>query len=98
MYSDDLSWRIVSLIHIYDVDKHFLSDIFGPKPRSITSCNIALGLGPSKKMSNFGGLHALMCFVPLVSALVGIFILYYIYIYLWCNFRNSLTSLFFISV
>ena len=36
MYSDDLRWRIVSLIHIYDVDKHFLSDIFGTKPRSIT--------------------------------------------------------------
>ena len=35
MYSDDLRWRIVSLIHIYDVDIPFLSDIFGPKPRSI---------------------------------------------------------------
>ena len=35
MYSDDLRWRIVSLIHIYDIDLHFISDIFGPKPRSI---------------------------------------------------------------
>ena len=35
MYSDDLRWRIVSLIHIYDVDIPFLSDIFGPKPRII---------------------------------------------------------------
>ena len=35
MYSDDLRWRIVSLIHIYDVEIPFLSDIFGPKPRSI---------------------------------------------------------------
>ena len=35
MYSDDLRWRIVSLIHIYDIDIPFISDIFGPKPRSI---------------------------------------------------------------
>ena len=35
MYSDDLRWRIVSLIHIYDIDLHFISDIFGPKPHSI---------------------------------------------------------------
>ena len=35
MYSDDLRWWIVSLIHIYDIDVHFLSDIFGPNPRSI---------------------------------------------------------------
>ena len=35
MYSDDLRWRIVSLIHIYDIEVHFLSDIFGPNPRSI---------------------------------------------------------------
>ena len=35
MYSDDFRWRIVSLIHIYDIDPHFLSDVFGPNPRSI---------------------------------------------------------------
>ena len=35
MYSDDLRWRIVSLIHIYDIDIPFISDIFGPEPRSI---------------------------------------------------------------
>ena len=35
MYSDDLRWRIVSLIHIYDIELRFLSDIFGPTPRSI---------------------------------------------------------------
>ena len=35
MYLDDLRWRIVSLIHIYDVEIPFLNDIFGPKPRSI---------------------------------------------------------------
>ena len=35
MYSDDLRWRIVTLIHVYDIDPHFLSDIFGPTPRSI---------------------------------------------------------------
>ena len=35
MYPDDLRWRIVSLIHIYDVEVQFLSEIFGPNPRSI---------------------------------------------------------------
>ena len=35
MYSDDLHWRIVSLVHIYDIEVHLLSDIFCPKLRSI---------------------------------------------------------------
>ena len=35
MYSDDLRWRIVSLIHIYDIEMRFLSDIFGQTLRSI---------------------------------------------------------------
>ena len=35
MHSDDLRWRIVTLIHVYDIDPHFLSDLFGPNPRSI---------------------------------------------------------------
>ena len=35
MYSDDLRWRIVSLVHIYDLEIRFLADIFGPNPRSI---------------------------------------------------------------
>ena len=35
MYSDDLRWRIVSLIHIYDLETRFLADIFGPNPRTI---------------------------------------------------------------
>ena len=35
MYSKDLRWRVVSLIHIYAVEVDFLSDIFGPTPRSI---------------------------------------------------------------
>lgn len=35
MYSIDLRWRIVSLIHIYDIDVSFISDLLGPKPRSI---------------------------------------------------------------
>ena len=35
MYSDDLRWRIVSLIHIYDLEIRFLADIFGPNPRTI---------------------------------------------------------------
>ena len=35
MYSDDLRWRIISLVYIYDIEVHFLSDIFGPTPRSI---------------------------------------------------------------
>ena len=35
MYSDEFRWRIVSLIHIYDLDVSFLSDIFGPNARSI---------------------------------------------------------------
>ena len=35
MYSDDIRWRIVSLIHIYDLEISFLSKIFGPTARSI---------------------------------------------------------------
>ena len=35
MYSVDLRWRIVSLIHIYDLEPAFLSELFGPKVRSI---------------------------------------------------------------
>ena len=35
VYSIDFRWRIVSLIHIYNLDLTFLSDLFGPKPRSI---------------------------------------------------------------
>ena len=35
MYSDDLRWRIVILIHTYNVEVTFLSNIFSPKPRSI---------------------------------------------------------------
>ena len=34
MHSDDLRCRIVTLIHVYDIDPHFLSDLFGPNPRS----------------------------------------------------------------
>ena len=35
VYSEDLRWRIVSLIHIYDIETDFLSDLFGPTPRTI---------------------------------------------------------------
>ena len=35
MYSDDICWRIISLIHIYDLDVQLLSELFGPTPRSI---------------------------------------------------------------
>ena len=35
MYSDDLRWRVVSLIHNYGIEADFLSGIFGPNPRSI---------------------------------------------------------------
>ena len=35
MYSDDIRWRIVSLIHIYDLDLKFISELFGPNIRSI---------------------------------------------------------------
>ena len=35
MYSPDLRWRIVSLIHIYDLDLKFISELFGPKTRTI---------------------------------------------------------------
>ena len=35
MHSDDLRWRIVSLIHVCDVDVHFISNIFGNNPRRI---------------------------------------------------------------
>ena len=29
-YSDDLRWRIVSLIHIYNIDLDYTSTLFGP--------------------------------------------------------------------
>ena len=35
VYSEDLRWRIVSLIHIYDLEISFLADLFGPNKRSI---------------------------------------------------------------
>ena len=35
MYSLDFRWRIVSLLHIYDLEITFLSEIFGPKPPTI---------------------------------------------------------------
>ena len=35
MYSEDKRWRIISLIHIYDVDVRFLTDLFGPSLRTI---------------------------------------------------------------
>ena len=35
VYSIDFRWRIVSLIHIYSLDVNFISDLFGPKPRTI---------------------------------------------------------------
>jgi transposase len=34
-YSDDFRWRIVSLIHVYDIRVDYISHIFGPKPRTI---------------------------------------------------------------
>lgn len=34
-YSDDIRWRIVGLMHVYDMDVSFLSDLFGPKVRTI---------------------------------------------------------------
>ena len=34
-YTVDYRWRIVSLMHVYDLDVAFLSDIFGPKRRTI---------------------------------------------------------------
>ena len=38
MYSDDLRWWVVSLIHFYGIEVHFLSNIFGLNPRSIHIC------------------------------------------------------------
>ena len=35
VYSVDFWWRIVSLIHVYSLDVNFISDLFGPKPRTI---------------------------------------------------------------
>ena len=35
VYSSDFRWRIVSLIHVYNLDVNFISDLFGPKPRTI---------------------------------------------------------------
>ena len=34
-YSADIRWRIVSLIHVYDIDINFISEFFGPKRRTI---------------------------------------------------------------
>ena len=34
-YSLDFRWRIVGLIHVYNLDVRFLGDVFGPKPRTI---------------------------------------------------------------
>jgi len=34
-YSLDYRWRIISLLHVYDLDIDFLSDVFGPKRQSI---------------------------------------------------------------
>ena len=34
-YHYDTRWRIVCLMHCYDMDVDFLHDIFGPSPRSI---------------------------------------------------------------
>ena len=35
MYGSQIRWRIVTLIHIYDMEIPFLSDLFGPNKRSI---------------------------------------------------------------
>lgn len=35
MYSDDFRWRIVFLVHVYGMNTQYISDIFGPKVRSI---------------------------------------------------------------
>ena len=35
VYSVDFRWRIVSLIHVYNLDMEFISDLFGPMPRTI---------------------------------------------------------------
>jgi len=34
-FSLDYRWRIVSLLHVYDLDINFLSELFGPKRRTI---------------------------------------------------------------
>lgn len=34
-YSADFRWRTVSLLHVYGLDVEFISDILGPRPRSI---------------------------------------------------------------
>ena len=31
VYLEDLRWRIVTLVHIYGLNVHFISDLFGPK-------------------------------------------------------------------
>ena len=33
--SEDFRWRAVTLIHVYDVPVTTMSEIFGPKPRTI---------------------------------------------------------------
>ena len=35
VYSVDFRWRIVSLIHIYNLDVEFIAELFGPRPRTI---------------------------------------------------------------
>ena len=35
VYSLDIRWRIVSLMHVYNLEVDFLSELFGPKPRTI---------------------------------------------------------------
>ena len=35
VFSVDFRWQIVSLIHVYNLDVEFISDLFGPKPRTI---------------------------------------------------------------
>ena len=34
-YSLDFRWQVMSLIHVYNIDVPFLSEFFGPKPRTI---------------------------------------------------------------
>eukprot|EP00644_Phytophthora_capsici_P009362 jgi/Phyca11/107405/e_gw1.13.449.1 len=34
-YGADYRWRAISLMHVYGLDVDFISDIFGPKPRTI---------------------------------------------------------------
>ena len=36
VYSLDFCWRIVMLVHVYGLELAFVSDLFGPKPRTIS--------------------------------------------------------------